>query len=433
MLQKNSIHEAEITDINNLGYGVCRVEGIVTFVAGAVTGDKLKLKLIKVTKNYCVARIEEIISASDKRVASDCSLFPKCGGCVYRHISYDYEKELKHGYVESAFRKAGINADIAPVTSDNRTFGYRNKVQYPVGKSGEIGYYRTKTHDIIECECCTLEEPMLNEVKKYISDFIKNEKISCLRHIYLRCGAATGEIMVCLVSEKRTFPGLDKLCDDVCNKFANVKCFALNVNDKDTNVILGDKTYILRGNDHIEDILLGCRFRISPMSFYQVNHSMTELLYSKVIELCDLKEGETFIDLYCGCGTIGLCVASRAKTSSLLGVEIIPEAIENAKVNATLNGIENAEFICGDAASAPLRECDCVILDPPRKGVAESLINELCASGIKKIVYVSCNPDTLARDCALFTEKGYELSTVYPFDLFPRTGHVENVVCLRRN
>jgi len=433
MLKKNSVHKVEITDINNLGYGVCRIEGIVTFVAGAVTGDTLKVRIIKSTKNYLVARIEEILSPSSHRIPSDCPLFPKCGGCVYRHISYDYEKELKREYVQSAFHKAGVEAEIASVTSDQRISGYRNKVQYPVGSNGEIGYYRTKTHDIIECESCPLEEPMLGEVKKFISDHIKAQGIDCLRHIYLRCGAATGEIMVCLVSEKNSFPGLEILADEVCTRFENVKCFALNVNDRDTNVILGDKTYILRGNNYIEDELLGCRFRISPMSFYQVNHSMTELLYSKVIELCGLKEGETFIDLYCGCGTIGLCVASRANTSSLLGVEIIPEAIENAKVNAALNGIENAEFICGDAASASLRECDCVILDPPRKGVAESLINELCDSGIKKIVYVSCNPDTLARDCALFTEKGYELSTVYPFDLFPRTGHVENVVCLRRN
>lgn len=432
MIKKNDILEVEIQDINNLGYGVCRAEGIVVFVAGAVTGDRLKVKIIKVAKSYLVARIEEILSPSVYRVEPDCALFPRCGGCVYRHISYDYEKELKRGYVESAFHKAGVMADIAPVTSDNKTAGYRNKVQYPVGKKGETGYYRPKSHDIIECDCCPLEEPMLNEIKKYISDYIKREAITCLRHIYLRCGAATGEVMVCLVSEKKTFPGLDKLCDEVCDRFESVKCFALNVNDRDTNVILGDKVYILRGKDHIEDILLGCLFRISPMSFYQVNHSMTELLYSKVIELCDLNEGETFIDLYCGCGTIGLCVASRAKTSSLLGVEIIPEAIENARINADLNGIENVEFICGDAASAPLRECDCVILDPPRKGIAESLINELCDSGIKKIVYVSCNPDTLARDCALFSQKGYELSTVYPFDLFPRTGHVENVVRLER-
>lgn len=432
MLKKNSIHNVKITDINNLGYGVCRIEGIVTFVAGAVTEDEAEVKLIKVTKSYCVARMEKLIKASPYREESVCSLFPKCGGCVYRHITYDYEKMLKQDYVKAAFRKAGIDATVAELTSNNKVSGYRNKVQYPVGKNGELGYYRAKTHDIIECDNCLLDHPLLCDVKNFISEFIKEHKISCLRHIYLRCGAATGEVMVCLVSEKRDFPELEQLCNEVCEKFDCVKCFALNINDKDTNVILGDKTYILRGNPYIEDELLGNRFRISPMSFYQVNHSMTELLYSKVIELCRLKEGESFIDLYCGCGTIGLCVANNAKTASMLGVEIIPDAIENAKVNAELNGIENAEFICGDASDAPLHKCDCVIVDPPRKGLTEKLIADLSMADVEKIVYVSCNPDTLARDCASFIEKGYKLSTVYPFDLFPRTGHVENIVCLTK-
>ncbi|MBE6686740.1 MAG: 23S rRNA (uracil(1939)-C(5))-methyltransferase RlmD [Ruminococcaceae bacterium] len=432
MLKKNSIYTVKITDINNLGYGVCRVEGIVTFVAGAVTGDEAQIKLIKVTKSYCVARMEKLILPSEHRIDPECPLFPKCGGCVYRHVSYDYEKELKRGYVESAFRKAGIDAEIAGVTSDNKITGYRNKVQYPVGKNGEIGYYRTKTHDIIECESCLLEEPVLHDIKRFISDFIKENTVSCLRHIYLRCGAATGEVMVCLVSEKKDFNGLSTLCNEVCERFDAVKCFAINVNDKDTNVILGEKTYILRGRPYIEDELMGCRFRISPMSFYQVNHSMTGLLYSKAAELCGLKEGESFIDLYCGCGTIGLCIAKKTKTAELSGVEIIPDAIENAKINAELNGIENASFICGDASDAPLKKCGCVIVDPPRKGLTEKLIAELAEADIERIVYVSCNPDTLARDCAVFIEKGYQLSKVYPFDLFPRTGHVENVVCLSR-
>ncbi|MBR5515230.1 MAG: 23S rRNA (uracil(1939)-C(5))-methyltransferase RlmD [Clostridia bacterium] len=432
MVKKNSIHTVKITDINNLGYGVCRVEGIVTFVAGAVTDDELEIKLIKVTKNYNVARIERIITASEYRIESECSLFPKCGGCVYRHISYSYEKELKRSYVEAAFHKAGVKAEIAEVTSDNKISGYRNKVQYPVGKNGETGYYRTKTHDIIECENCLLEHPVLHEVKMYISGFIKEKKISCIRHIYLRCAVATGEIMVCIVSEKKDFPELDALCNEVCEKFESVKCFALNINDKDTNVILGEKTFILRGRPYIEDELSGCRFRISPMSFYQVNHSMAELLYSKAARLCQLKEGESFIDLYCGCGTIGLSIAKQAKTAELMGVEIIPDAIENAKANAVLNGIENASFICGDAGDAPLKKCNCVIVDPPRKGLTEKLISQLAEANIQRIVYVSCNPDTLARDCASFVQKGYELSVVYPFDLFPRTGHVENVVFLNR-
>ncbi len=432
MIKKNLIHKATVTDINNLGYGVCRIEGMVTFVQGGVTGDELEIKIIKAAKDYLVARIEKVINSSPYRSESLCPVSKTCGGCVYRHITYDYEKQLKRSYVENAFRKAGVSVEVADVTSNNKTEGYRNKVQYPVGKDGRIGYYKPKTHDIIECDNCILEAPILYDIKKYIADFIKEKKIDCLRHIYLRCGIATGEVMVCLVASKRSFAYLDELCDSVCNSFPEVKCFALNLNDKDTNVILGKDTFILRGNPYIEDELLGCRFRISPQSFYQVNHGMTELLYSKVIELCDLKEGQSFIDLYCGCGTIGLCVASKAKTANMLGVEIIPQAVENAKKNAELNGIENAEFICGDASDAPLHKCDCVIVDPPRKGLTPKLIDELADAGVEKIVYVSCNPDTLARDCALFIEKGYKLSTVYPYDLFPRTGHVENIVCISK-
>lgn len=430
MIAKNSLHTVTITDINNLGFGVCRVEGIVTFVQGGVTGDELEIKIIKSAKDYCVARVEKIITPSPHRSESSCSVSKTCGGCAYRHITYSHEKELKRGYVENAFRKAGVSAEVAEVTSNDCTEGYRNKVQYPVGADGQIGYYKPKTHEIIECDNCILEEPMLYKIKKFIADFIKEKKISCLRHIYLRCGKATGEVMVCLVSAKNTFAHLDELCNSVCERFSEVKCFALNLNDKDTNVILGKDTFILRGNPYIEDELLGCRFRISPQSFYQVNHDMTELLYSKVIELCDLKEGQSFIDLYCGCGTIGLCVASQAKTANMFGVEIISQAVENAKVNAKLNGIKNAEFLCGDASDAPLHKCDCVIVDPPRKGLTPKLIEQLSDAEVEKIVYVSCNPDTLARDCALFIEKGYKLSTVYPYDLFPRTGHVENIVCL---
>lgn len=432
MIKKNSLHTAIITDINNLGFGVCRIEGVVTFVQGGVTGDELEIKIIKSARDYCVARIERIITPSPYRADSLCPVSRICGGCVYRHITYGHEKELKRSYVENAFRKAGVNVEVAEVTSNDKTEGYRNKVQYPVGEDSKIGYYKPKTHDIIECDNCILEAPILYDIKKYIADFIKENKISCLRHIYLRCGIATGEVMVCLVSQKKNFTHLDTLVNEVCERFPEVKCFALNLNDRDTNVILGKDTFILRGNPYIEDELLGCRFRISPQSFYQVNHDMTELLYSKVIELCDLGEGQSFIDLYCGCGTIGLCVAAKVKTANMLGVEIIPQAVDNAKKNAELNGTTNAEFICGDASDAPLHKCDCVIVDPPRKGLTPKLIEELSSAGVEKIVYVSCNPDTLARDVAGFIEKGYKPSTVYPFDLFPRTGHVENIICLSK-
>ncbi len=430
--KKNQCYTVEISDINNLGYGVCRVQGVVVFVAGGVGGDKLRIKIIKRAADYAVARIEEIIKPSPDREQSPCPSFPKCGGCTYRHITYDYEKQLKRSYVENAFRKAGVNIEVAKVTSNNVTEGYRNKVQYPVGQYGEIGYYKAHSHEIVECDSCLLESDETKEITDFISSTIKLHGKGSLRHIYIRLARKTGEVMLCLVAEKENDPILHALAKECYQRFDNIKCLAENINPDDTNVILGKKTNILYGNDYIEDILLDCRFRIAPLSFYQVNRDMTEMLYEKVIELADVKAGEKVIDLYCGAGTIGLCLASRCPNISLLGIEIIEDAVISAKKNAELNGIKNARFVCADATSGEIENADCIIVDPPRKGLTPDLIQRLCKVEPKRIVYVSCNPDTLARDTAIFAQYGYSADTAYPFDLFPRTGHVENILCLTK-
>lgn len=436
MPQKNSLYTVDITDINNFGNGVCRVENIVTFVVGAVTGDRAVIRIIKVTKNYLVARIEKLISPSVYRIETDCKIFKQCGGCIYRNIKYEYEKKLKRDYIVNAFRKSGIFADVLPVISNGLISQYRNKVQYPVSPEGKTGYYKTKTHDIIECEDCFLECKETEKISKFLKNRISEKPNPSIRHIYLRAAVATGEVMLCFVCRDAKDKNMRSLAYEAAERFKELKSVVCNVNDKDTNVILGNKTEILFGRGYIIDELLGLKFMISPTSFYQVNHDMAELLYKKVIELADLKTGEKFIDLYCGCGTIGLCVAKNCPDSSLIGVEIVESAVENARRNAEMNGVENADFICADATDTEipgLNDASLVIVDPPRKGLSNELIDKIADAGTERIVYVSCNPDTLARDATYFMEKGYTMSQVHPFDLFPRTGHVENVVRFFRN
>ena len=447
MITKNSIHEITITDINNLGYGVGKIDGIVTFVAGAVTGDELSVKVIKVNKSYLVARIENIIKASEHRRADNCPVGVRCGGCVYRHTSYEHELELKRGYVKACFSKAGVkDIEIAPTRTTGVTDGYRNKAQYPVamGKKGiEIGFFATKTHDIVNIDSCALQPALFGEICAEFKSFMEDFKIKpydettgkgSVRHIYLRHAKNTAEVMVCIVINTPGLSRSDELAKRLSLAFPEIKSVMLNVNDKNTNVVLGDTYKCIYGRPYITDMLCGKKFNISAGSFYQVNHDAAELLYNIAKEKADIKPTDVVLDLYCGIGTIGLSIASDAR--ELLGVEIVDEAVECAKENAKLNGVENARFICADAGdpfAADLPTPDIVILDPPRKGCTRELIDRIAELGINKVVYISCGPDTLARDVAHFIELGYEPDTVVPVDLFPRTGHCECCVLLCRN
>ena len=446
MITKNSIHEIEITDINNLGYGVGKIDGIVTFVAGAVTGDVLCVKVIKVNKSYLVARIKEVLNASSHRVKDDCRAGIRCGGCVYRHVSYEHELSLKRGYVKACFSKAGIkDIDIEPTRTTGITDEYRNKAQYPVamGKKGiEIGFFASKTHDIVDVGSCALQPAVFGEICAEIKRFMEEYKIKpydeitgkgSVRHIYLRHAKNTAEIMVCVVINTSTLPHADKLVERLTVRFPEIKSIMLNVNDKNTNVVLGREYTCVYGRPYITDLLCGKRFNISAGSFYQVNHDAAELLYGIAKEKAKIKPTDTVLDLYCGIGTIGLSIASDAK--ELWGVEIVDEAVECANENAKLNGVGNAHFVCADAGdpfSADIPTPDVVILDPPRKGCARELIDRIAQLGIGRVVYISCGPDTLARDVAIFGELGYTPDEVVPVDLFPRTGHCEAVVCLTR-
>ena len=461
-MQKNELIRFRITDINNLGVGVGHLEnageqtGMTVFVRGGVTGDELEVKVIKITKGYLVARIERTLVPSPYREERDlCDAALSCGGCAYRHVSYAHELEIKRGYVQNAFRKMGLSdVTVLPTRSTGVVCGYRNKAQYPVqkGKDGKTvaGFYANASHRVVSAEHCALQPPVFSEIVAFLCDFCDRYGISAydektgkglLRHIYLRIGVKTGEIMVCPVVNGRSLPHERELTEQITARFPNIKCLILNFNTKSTNVVLGESYRLLAGRPYIEDELCGLTFRISPEAFYQVNHDACELLYGLAKEKAALTGKELLLDLYCGIGSIGLSMADRA--GEVLGMEIVEGAARCAEENAKRNGIKNAAFFCGDASDSQgllktamekkgdLSGAVCVI-DPPRKGTTPELIEGIAAHRSPRVVYVSCNPDTLARDCAEFRRLGYQIGEVTPVDLFPRTGHVESVVCLKR-
>ena len=455
-MKKNDICKVEITDLNNLGSGVGRLDdGRVIFVRGAVTGDTVEAKIIKVNSKFYVGRLEKITEPSKNRTSERfCDAPESCGGCIYRHITYEHELELKRNYVENAFRKVGLSGvAVEPVANTGETCGYRNKAQFPVrtvkGRP-TAGLFAVKTHDLIPITSCSLQPEFFSDIAKTVCDMAHMRGISAydeemgqgvLRHVYIRFGEATGEVMVCLVINEKCEKINADFAHELSEKFSRIVSVMVNYNRRITNEILGDEYECIFGRDYIEDELLGVRFRISADSFWQVNHKGAELLYSLARERADM-HGGTLLDLYCGTGSIGLTIAKDA--DRLVGIEIVKRAVECAKTNAKINGIKNAEFYCGDAsdsegiiASAERQtgriDADVVVLDPPRKGSTPELINYIAERKIPRVVYVSCDPDTLARDCKLFAELGYDIGTVTPVDMFPRTGHVESVVCLSSN
>ena len=450
MYRKNEIIELNITSLTSDGDGVGRAGEMVFFVPNTAVGDTIRAKVLKVKKNVGFARVEEIITPSPDRVTPDCPVSFSCGGCVYRHISYAAECRAKRQKVIDAITRIGkldasLVKDIIP--SENID-GYRNKAMIPVGlnRDGEVvmGYYARHSHHIMHCLRCRLSPPVFNEIIEDVYGFLRHRPALIytpqnrrgIRHIYLRYAESSGDVMFCVIAGSRHFDDDTLLYDSLKEKYPQIKSIVVNVNAEDTNVILGKHTYTVYGGDTITDTLCGLRFEIAPAAFYQINRSQAERLYEKAKEYADLSRNETLLDLYCGAGTIGLSMADQCK--KLIGVEIIPEAIENAKRNAEQNGITNARFLCGDASQAAeqLRKegirPDVIVVDPPRKGLTSELIDTIVQTSPDRVVYVSCDPATLARDLKLFTEKNYSVKEITPFDLFPRTGHVENVCLMSR-
>ena len=450
-LKKNEIYTAEIIDYTTEGSGICRIDGMAVFVPNTAVGDVAEIKIVKAAKKYAFGRLEKIIVASPDRCCPDCDIFRKCGGCTFRHISYEAELRFKHKRVYDALtRIGGIDGELVmPIVGSASADGYRNKAQLPltVDKEGRIcaGFFAPRSHRVIPLETCALQSPVFNRAAAVFLEWANDVKPSVyneqshsgvLRHLYLRYGEKTKELMVCIVINADKLDHADKLSDALRAELPQLKTVVLNINREKTNVITGKKCIPIYGDGYITDELCGLRFRISPLSFYQVNRNQAERLYELAAEFADLKDGETLLDMYCGTGTIGLSMADKA--GRLIGAEIIPQAVEDAKKNAAANSADNARFICADASQAAIQlksegiKPDCIVVDPPRKGCDSTLIEAICQMSPGRIVYVSCDPATLARDIRIFAEKGYKVCKAVPVDMFPRTAHVETVVLMSR-
>lgn len=449
-MSKNDKIELNIDALTSEGSGVGRYEGLAVFVRGTVPGDKIITHIIKRSKNYAIGIVDKIITPSKSRIESDCSYSQKCGGCSFRHMTYQEELKYKKSRVQDAVERIGkLDIQVEEIIGAKDLCRYRNKAQYPVEIcDGKLfaGFYAYKSHRIIPCHDCKLQpiefEKGLNAFSKWaqtenITSYDEEKHKGLLRHIYFRKGFETGEIMACAVINGDKLPNSELLIALLKESVKGLKSVILNINKEKTNVILGNKNITLWGEPFIKDRLLGKTFIISPNSFYQVNHSQCEKLYSKVREFADFDGSEILVDLYCGVGTIGLTLADSIK--KLYGIEIVPDAVENAKINAKLNGADNAEFICADAPKGAelLKKQgvkpNIVILDPPRKGCDKTLIDTVVKMSPEKIVYVSCDSATLARDLAVFKEKGFVTKKVTAVDMFPRTPHVEAVALLINN
>lgn len=447
-MQKNDLIQLNITDMSAEGAGVGRYDGLAVFVPMSAPGDLLTVRVLKVKSSYAYGKIEQILSPSDLRCENDCAAFSKCGGCVYRHLTYDAETAIKQNRVEQALRRiGGIDLSSQPIVRAKNGCRTRNKAQYPIDPSGRVGFFAPHSHRVVPCDDCALQPEEFSRIAACFENWLKetgqtiyNEETGkgLLRHLYIRKATVTGEIMVCVVAGGHRLPQADRLVEELKTCLGDdLKTVVLNINTKKTNVILSDSCVNLYGDGYIYDVLCGVKVRLSPLSFYQVNHDMAEKLYEKAAEYAK-PQGKTVLDLYCGAGTIGLSMARSAK--SVIGVEIVPQAVEDAKYNAALNGIDNARFLCADAAAAAKQlqkegiRPDVVLVDPPRKGCSPELLDTI-ANGFapEKLVYVSCDPGTLARDLKILADLGYHVLEYTPFDLFPRTSHVETVALLSRS
>lgn len=441
-MKKNDVIELEIIDISSDGSGIGKCDGMAIFVPMSAVGDRINARILKVKKNYAFAKCENVIIPSKHRVNIDCDVFARCGGCAFRHINYENESELKQNRVKQTMQRVGkVTLDPQPIVSAECPDRYRNKALYPISQNGELGFYSRHSHRTVSCGDCLLHPEVFHKAGNIFTAFVQKYNISVyseethtglIRHFYLRYGKKSGEIMAGVVINGSDLPHKNEFVENLKTALGeDLKSIILNINTQKTNVVLGDKNILIYGREYIYDILCGVKVRISPHSFYQVNRDMAERLYQKAIEYAEPKN-KNILDLYCGAGTIGLSMAREA--NSIIGVEIVEAAVRDAKINAQENGVKNARFICSDAAKAAEQlkreniSVDVVILDPPRKGCEELLLKTVALSfAPERIVYVSCDVATLARDTAILENLEYKLQEYTPCDLFPRTAHCECV------
>ena len=453
-LQKNQILTLRIERLSSDGSGVAHSpDGETVFVPGAAPGDEADVRIVKDCKRYAFGILDHLRTPSPDRIPVDCAVAGPCGGCSLRHLDYTAELRAKQENVTDAFRRiGGLDVPVLDICPSPEVDRYRNKVQFPVGldKNGNpcIGFYAGRTHRIVPCPDCKLQPGVLNDIGNALCRFFAENGIQpyneetgrgLVRHIFLRRGAHSGQIMVCLVCTRPNFPHADALCTRLREQFADIATILLNVNSKNTNVILGTETHTLYGPGYIEDTLCGVPVQLGPLSFYQVNTLAAERLYGIAAQYAQLTPDDLLLDLYCGMGTIGLSMVGRCR--ELVGVEIVPEAIESAKANAARMGdavAAKSRFFCADAGQAATRLAaeglhpDVVMLDPPRKGCDEATLSAVVRMAPRRVVYVSCNPATAARDAAWLEQNGYHAEKVQPVDLFPRTKHVETVCLLSK-
>ena len=447
-IEKNQEYIVEIIDNGYEGEGIAKIDGFTIFIPGAIKGEKIRILIVKVLSSHAFGKVLEILEPSKSRKDPDCLTYKRCGGCNLRHIKYDETLEMKQNAVQSLVNKTLTNKiEVQKTIGMENPIHYRNKAQYPVGinKNGEpiIGVFAERTHEVIPMEKCMIQNPKSEEIAKFIIELIKEKNISVynektgkglFRHIVIKIGIKTNEIMCILVINGKEIPYENELLERIKQKFPEIKSIIKNINLKNTNVILGKENIDLYGNGYIEDILGEYKFKISPLSFYQVNPIQMKKLYDTAIDFAKLTGNEVVYDLYSGIGTISLSVAKNVK--KVYGIEIVKDAVIDARANARMNNITNTSFMDGKVEELLPKLCskekaDVIFVDPPRSGLDGKTIKTILKVKPKKLVYISCNPDTLVDNLFLL-EKDYDIKVVQPVDMFPFTGHVECVTVLDR-
>ena len=449
-VEKNRNYIVDISGLTSEGLGVARIEGFTVFVEGALPKEQAEIKIVKVLKNYAFGKLLRTLKTAACRIEPSCGVVKRCGGCQLQHMSYEAQLQYKTQQVKDALERIGGLNGVAvhDTIGMEDPWRYRNKAQFPVGMDGDvmIGFYANRSHEIIDTPQCSIQDAVNDNVIQTVREFIKKYDISVydentgkgiIRHIVTRKGFKTGEVMVCIVINGDSLPCGKALVEMLRARTDGLKSVVVNINKKKTNVILGERNIVIFGEEAIYDYIGEFKFRISPLSFFQVNPVQTEVLYGKALEYADLKGDETVFDAYCGIGTISLFLSRKAK--KVYGIEIVPQAINNAKENARLNGVKNVEFLVGESEIVIPElyrkgiKADVIVVDPPRKGCDEKLLEVITEMSPEKVVYVSCNPATLARDLKYLSERGYEVREVQPVDMFPQTSHVEVIVGIQRS
>lgn len=444
-VKKNNIYNLSITGMGTKGEGIGKINNFTIFVTGAILGEEVEVNIIKVNKNYAIGKLLNIVIPSSNRVEPYCDIYTKCGGCQLQHMSYKEQLKFKRQKVkDTLLRLGGVDVEVEQVLGMESPYRYRNKVQLPIAKengSVNIGFYAPRSHNIIDLESCIIQDEKADKIIKILREWIEEFNITIydekehkgkLRHIMVRSGFRTGEIMIVLVTKDKKLPYKEELINKLTHNLQGIVSIIQNINPQNTNVVLGKESFVLWGNDKIIDYIGNLKFIITPLSFFQVNPIQTEVLYNKALEYADLKGNEVVFDAYCGTGTISLLLSQKAQ--KVYGVEVINEAIESAKLNAKENNVDNVDFVVGKSEEVIPEliekgiKANVVVVDPPRKGCERHLLESIAKMCPEKIVYVSCDPATLARDLGVLEKLGYKTMRVQPVDMFAQTYHVETVV-----